>query len=360
MQKTKKLNNIQVLRAFAATVVILFHTGFTFSHLHTFGSFGVDIFFVISGYIMARILDPRLNASSESFLRHRILRIVPPYWFFTLCLFCVAYVAPQWMESTQVMHGTRADGMELLKSLLFIPYLKSSGYIQPLLGPGWTLNFEMFFYLCLAGGLMISRRHAAWIGSTIVLITVLGTQPLIRESMVAKFYSNYVGLCFIFGVVCYGLCSTVDERNARRFRVPALVVCIACTAGLILEQGMWPDSELYRAATYGIPAFLMVGSASLLSQGGWDISVSKLVLVGDASYILYLVHPFCEFLIVRGLGQHFGSFRNATPLGAVATIALAIVASIGIHVYGERPLVRFLYGRFGGKRRKSKTVLVTA
>lgn len=359
MQRTKKLNNIQILRAFAASVVILFHTGFTFFRLHAFGSFGVDIFFVISGYIMARILDPRSSASSDSFLRHRILRIVPPYWFFTLCLFCVAYVAPQWMEATRVMHGTRADGMELLKSLLFIPYLKRSGYIQPLLGPGWTLNFEMFFYFCLAGGLLISRRHAVWIGSAIVLITVLGTQPLVHESMVAKFYSNYVGLCFIFGVVCYALCSAVDEKDARRFRIPALMVCIGCMAVLIFEQGVWPDSELYRAATYGIPAFLMVGSASLLSQGGWDISVSKLVLVGDASYILYLVHPFCELFIVRGLGQHFGSFRNATPLDAVATITLAITVSIAIHVYGERPLVRFLYGRFGVKRRKREPGLVT-
>jgi peptidoglycan/LPS O-acetylase OafA/YrhL len=176
VQANTKLNNIQILRALAASVVILFHTGFTFPHLHSFGSFGVDVFFVISGYIMARILDPRSSASCDFFLRRRILRIVPPYWFFTLCLFCLAWVAPQSMEATQVMHGTRADGMELLKSLLFIPYLKRSGYIQPLLCPGWTLNFEMFFYLCLAIGLLFSRRHAAWIGSAIVLVTVLGTQ----------------------------------------------------------------------------------------------------------------------------------------------------------------------------------------
>jgi peptidoglycan/LPS O-acetylase OafA/YrhL len=355
-----KLNNIQVLRAFAASVVILFHTGFAFPRLHAFGSFGVDIFFVISGYIMARILDPRSSASSDAFLRRRILRIVPPYWFFTMCLFCLACVAPQWMEATQVMHGTRGDGMELLKSLLFVPYLKRSGYIQPLLGPGWTLNFEMFFYLCLAIGLLVNRRYAAWIGSAFVLITVAGMQPFLRESMVAKFYANYIGLEFIFGVVCYTLCNAVAEKSAQRFRLPALVVCIVCMAALIFQQGIWPDTELYRAMSYGIPAFLMVGSASFLSLGGWDISLSGPVLVGDASYILYLVHPFCELFIVRALGRHFSWLRNATPLGALATITLAIAVSIAIHVYCERPLVRLFYRQFGGKRKKPEPVLVTA
>lgn len=360
MQANTKLNNIQVLRAFAASVVILFHTGFTFPHLHSFGSFGVDIFFVISGYIMARILDPGSSASSDAFLRRRVLRIVPPYWFFTMCLFCMAYLAPQWMEATQVMHGTRADGLELLKSLLFIPYLKGSGYIQPLLGPGWTLNFEMYFYFCLAIGLRVGRRGAVWIGSAIVFVTVLGTQPFLRESMVAKFYSNYIGLEFIFGVVCYTLCSAIPEKEAQRFRLLALGLCMVCMAGLIFEQGIWPDSELYRAMTYGIPALLMVGSASVLSQSGWDISVSGPVLVGDASYILYLVHPFCELFIVRGLGGRFAWLRNATPLGTLATIVLAIAVCLVIHIYCERPMVRLLYGRFGGKRKKPQPVLIPA
>jgi peptidoglycan/LPS O-acetylase OafA/YrhL len=165
-------------------------------------------------------------------------------------------------------------------------------------------------------------------------------------------------LDFIFGVVCYALCKSVTEKNAQRFRLPALVVCIVCMAALIFQQGMWPDTELYRAVTYGIPAFLIVGSASLLSQGGWDISLSGPVLVGDASYILYLVHPFCELFVVRGLGLHFAWLRNATALGTLATIALAISVCIAIHVYCERPLVRFLYGRLGGKRKKPVPVLV--
>lgn len=359
MKADTKLNNIQVLRAFAASVVILFHTGFTFPHLHPFGTFGVDIFFVISGYIMARILDPKSSASSDFFLRRRVLRIVPPYWFFTVCLFCLAYLSPQTMEATQVMHGTVADGMELLKSLLFVPYLKRSGYIQPLLCPGWTLNFEMFFYLCLGIGLLFSRRYAVWIGSAIVLATVLGTQPFLRESMVAKFYANYIGLEFIFGAICYALSSAAPERMVKRIRIPALAICVAAIAWLIFQQAMWPDTELYRAATFGIPAFLLVGCASLLSQSGWDIPYSLPVLVGDASYVLYLFHPFCELFVVYGLGRRFPWLRSATPLGALATYTLAVSVSIALHVYGERRLVRVLYAKWGGKRKMPQPALAT-
>src|SRR5689334_8064102 len=106
--------------------------------MHRFGSFGIDVFFVISGYIMARILDSGSPPSGDFFFRRRILRIVPPYWFFTISLFCAAAVAPQ------VMGATRADSAELIKSLLFIPFVKEDGRTQPLLFLGWTLNVEMF------------------------------------------------------------------------------------------------------------------------------------------------------------------------------------------------------------------------
>ena len=96
-----KLNNIQALRAYAAISVAIFHTDFIFPHMRTFGSFGVATFFVISGYIMARISRTRVQgSSSEFFFRRRLLRIVPPYWFFTEYFFCMAYLTPQFMGAT--------------------------------------------------------------------------------------------------------------------------------------------------------------------------------------------------------------------------------------------------------------------
>src|ERR1700722_8168073 len=112
MKTTTKLNNIQVLRAFAATAVVIFHTGFAFPSMRPFGSFGVDVFFVISGYIMARILDPQSDSSSDHFFRRRLLRIGPPYWFLTLLLYCAALRFPE------LLGATRASWVDLVKSLL--------------------------------------------------------------------------------------------------------------------------------------------------------------------------------------------------------------------------------------------------
>jgi peptidoglycan/LPS O-acetylase OafA/YrhL len=90
MKPASKLNNLQVLRAFAAVSVALYHTFYILPGMQIFGSFGVDVFFVISGYIMARIL----HKSPDFFLRRRIIRIVPPYWLFTFLIYVVALVAP--------------------------------------------------------------------------------------------------------------------------------------------------------------------------------------------------------------------------------------------------------------------------
>ena len=82
-----KVNNIQVLRALAAVLVVTFHTGYIWPSGHGVGSFGVDIFFVISGYIMARICD----SNPSFFLRRRLIRIIPPYWVLPFLVFALAW-----------------------------------------------------------------------------------------------------------------------------------------------------------------------------------------------------------------------------------------------------------------------------
>jgi exopolysaccharide production protein ExoZ len=341
---TTKLNNIQVLRAFAAVAVVIFHTGFAFPFLRPFGSFGVDVFFVISGYIMARILE----TNSDFFFRRRVIRIVPPYWLFTLFLFFISLRLPQLMGST------RASGIELVKSLLFIPFTKGSGLIQPLLFIGWSLNYEMYFYLALTIGLLISRRNAVWIGSAVVLVTLLACTPFAKSNVLARFYSNEVVLEFLLGIASYYICRAVSDATARRIRIPALVICLGSALLLIALQGILPDlppAFRMRFLFLGVPALLLVTSASLLSQGRWDTKLTWLVLIGDASYILYLIHPYCEYSLDRILGPRLHWLRSNTATGMVAGVSVSIGLAVLIHLYCERPTVKFLNRRFGGKRK---------
>jgi exopolysaccharide production protein ExoZ len=352
VKTTTKLNNIQVLRAFAATVVVVYHTGFAFPFMHPLGSFGVDVFFVISGYIMARILDPRSDSSSDFFFRRRVLRIVPPYWFFTLALYLAALRIPQLMGST------RASVSQLLKSLFFIPFIKESGLIQPLLFIGWSLNYEMFFYLALAIGLLIHKRKSTWIGAAIVLVTMLACAPFASNNVYAQFYSRDISLEFLFGILSYYLCCRVSSQTARKLRIPALIVCVVCAGLLIATQGIFPRDifpfNSSRVLTLGILSFLLVTAVSLLSQADWDTRLTPLVLIGDASYILYLIHPYCEYSLDRFFGAHHHWLKRESASGAFIGVSVSILLATLLHLYGERPTVRFLNRRFGGKRKSTE------
>jgi peptidoglycan/LPS O-acetylase OafA/YrhL len=349
MKTTTKLNNIQVLRAFAAVAVVVFHTGFAFPYLRPFGSFGVDVFFVISGYIMARILDPKSPGSSDFFFRRRVLRIVPPYWFFTILLYLAALRLPQ------LMGATRASFAELLKSLFFIPFVKSDGLTQPLLFIGWSLNYEMFFYLALALGLLLHKRLGVWMGAAIVLATMLACSPFAAQNALARFYSNDISLEFLLGILSYYVCRAISDAQARKLRIPAILICVASATMLILLQGLITKENIpfntTRVPTLGVLSFLLITCASLLSQGGWDTRLASLVLIGDASYILYLVHPYCEYSLDRFFGARHHWLKSATPTGALIGVTLSIALSILLHLYAERPTVRFLNRNFGGKRK---------
>lgn len=349
MKTTTKLNNIQVLRAFAAVAVVIFHTGYAFPLMRPFGSFGVDVFFVISGYIMARILDPRTPSSGEFFFRRRVLRIVPPYWFFTILLFLVALRVPQ------LMGTTRASFTDLFKSLFFIPFSKASGLTQPLLFIGWSLNYEMFFYVALALGLLLHKRLGIWLGAAIVLLTMLACAPFAAHSAVAQFYARDVSLEFLLGILSYYLCRAITDSQARKLRIPSLAICIASAALLIVIQGVLLPTEIpfnfSRIPTLGLLAFLLITSASLLSQAGWDTKFASLVLIGDASYILYLIHPYCEYSLDRLFGSRLGWLKRTTPTGALIGVTLSLLLAVLLHLYAERPTVRFLNRNFGGKRK---------
>ncbi len=360
MKTNSKLNNIQVLRAFAALSVVVFHTGFVFPHLKIFGSYGVDVFFVISGYIMARILDDRLQPTlgpgahvGDFFLRRRILRIVPPYWFFTLLLFAASLRMPALMGST------RASYVELFKSLLFIPFAKYGDVIQPLLFIGWSLNYEMFFYLALAIGILFHKRWAFRIpsvtfGAVLVLLTLLACLPFRDSNVLAAFYSRDLSLEFLLGILGYYASRAVTGAAGRRLRVPALLLCLLSLLLIVAIQAVLPPISLPRSLLLGVPSFLLVTSASVLSQEGWDTRFTSLVLVGDASYILYLIHPYCEYSIDRILGPRHAWLRRDTATGAFVGVTLSVLLALVFHLYGERPLVKFLNRNFGGKRKSTE------
>lgn len=344
---SSKLNNIQLLRAYASVAVVYFHTGFQFGPVHPIGSFGVDLFFVISGYIMARILDS--EKTRQYFLRRRILRIVPPYWFFTLLVFASAMLAPRLMTTTS------GSVVELAKSFFFIPFEKAPGLLRPTLFVGWSINYEMFFYCALAMGLMISARRAAWIGCGIIL-AVLGACSLVQHpGALAQFYGDPIVIEFVMGVAGYFVCKRVGTVQSQAVKVTLAIAGVTAALALAVFQGFHLYLTHIRAISLGLAAWIAVCSAVVLAASGWDTRNKLLILIGDASYVLYLAHTFVIYFLDRAVARVAGAWLSQYSLtGMVIDVVAAVAVGILLHIYAERPLLRVLTMHFGGHRPSSE------
>lgn len=327
-----KILSIQYLRAAAALMVVFFHADgmaeeyFNFRGL-PFGAAGVDIFFVISGFIMW-ITTASERTTPASFAVNRIIRIVPLYWTMTLLLY------GGWL----IFHdpATVPSLWNLVRSLLFIPFVSPrTGEIQPLLIAGWTLNFEMFFYAVFACGLLIARRHRA-----LFVCTILGA--LVALPLLVSL-SGPVGLTYTspllveFMVGC--LLGIMYERKALpRPGIALFLLVIGC--GLLVASGMLSAANISasRFFHWGLPAFLIVtGALGLeLQLRDWRLPM----LLGDASYSIYLTHGVALSAVKSAV---ILSGMNPQPLMTGEFLLAGCFASVagGVLVYRmiETPLV---------------------
>jgi len=357
-----RLDGLQVLRFFAAFSVLFGHAlhealSFGFaggqSVLATvdgwnFGS-GVDVFFVLSGFLMFYISAASFGTAEAQpkFLMRRIVRLVPLYWLFTAAMLVATLAFP-----AQLAHATLSVP-HVLASFAFVPWLDSTALPHPLLGLGWTLNYEMFFYLLFSFALLLPLRQG--LGALVVLFAALvAANPLIGANWVQlKFWSDPIILEFLFGV---GL-AVLFRRGVVLARGAAIAAVLAGAIGLAIAP-LWPlAGPMLRPLTAGVPAALLVAAAASLSNGRLSRAGQLLVLGGDASYALYLSHPFSINLVVLV----WQKLHLASPwLFALSAIAAAVLVSVTVHLALERPLTRWLHRLVDTPRRDRASTFGTA
>jgi exopolysaccharide production protein ExoZ len=341
------LANIQVLRAIAALLVVHAHAaGPTGLHLDWFGGAnGVDLFFVISGFIIAYVA----SIDDSQFMTRRLIRIVPIYWSSTIALYLLVLAVPHMFRTTS------SDPVLLVRSLAFLPtgsgVHTEDGIPHPTLSGGWTLNYEMYFYVIFAIALAWSRRWATAIAVAILLAVLALVQltPL-RAYPVAYFYGHPIVLEFAYGIAAFHVVGYVEARSRgiASLRVQRGVLLAGVVLGLVV---LALNAEIFgrspRWLTSGIPAFVVVVCAVLLERvHRLRVTHRWLILAGDASYVLYLIHAYVVFGILRlVVGQH----RLGEPIGQLASLALVAVsmlAAIVIYRVYEQPILRWLKRRF--------------
>jgi exopolysaccharide production protein ExoZ len=327
--------NIQALRAFAAYAVVVHHILFSlrsyiavgrfFADPHFFAT-GVNVFFVISGFIMA--MTTAREVTPGEFLYRRIVRIVPIYWLLT-ALTLVPVV------SGFVMFGQGHAGTDLgqaMTSFLFIPDIRpgSDVPLSPVLFVGWSLNFEMMFYAIFAAALTL--RGDGRSNAVMIAILALWVAHLSFANPYVRWLGDDIILNFAVGIALWRLTPAIHRGLAIPLTLLGIVMLVA------------HDLTPLAAATAG--AGILVLSAVAVERAGLHVGKGWLTAQGDASYSLYLIHPF----VLQAIGElAVRTGVNETLAGLCITVVVMFAASVVIatmfHRLVERPITDMLRRR---------------
>ncbi len=283
------------------------------------GQFGVDLFFIISGFILVYISRQRIGTPgyAQQFLIRRIARVVPVYWFFTTLLVIIAIFIPQ------VQNHSDTDTLYVFASYFFVPFARpSNGAIEPLLGLGWSLNYEMYFYLLFFAAMVLFKARALWaVLGYFIAVFIIG-RLLQPESVVMGVWTGSLVLEFGYGML-------IAFAFGKQFYFNRSTTIILLATGVLLwlvisldprALNMLALDHRYRGFFWGVPAALIVASL-ILGRLAPPTRVGGrcLVTLGGASYSLYLVHLFVMRLLTlvlrpvdSGLGDAYcrGLFRS--------------------------------------------------
>ena len=336
----RTIESIQHLRALAALGVVIFHalglleTRFGIESAHrSLGAAGVDLFFIISGFIMWVTAVAR-DESPARFARKRILRIVPLYWLVTTFVLAIVLLRPSLMNSAS------RDPLHFVASYFFVawPHPSVPGRDWPPVIPGWTLNYEMFFYLVVAVSLFCARRwRLRLIAGVLAGLPLLGT--VLHPAGLGEFYTHPILLEFLYGTALGVWFMRGVEQSARWSLVILAVGAVSFgTVGLL-------GDEHNRAVFWALPLVLVVQGAlhaPALVQGRVR-AFSK--LLGDASYSLYLT----QFLILPPTAKVLGAALQgvAQPWAAAlfvgGLVVAAILGALACYFGVERPILNFAH-----------------
>jgi len=323
-----RLPGLQSLRALAALMVLIGHALAEAEHYFALSlpgdtvpwTRGVDIFFVISGFVIT-LSAQRFEGSPGAFLWRRFWRVAPLYYLFTTLMVVSLLLLPGEVKDTALDPG------QILSSYGFYPYARGDGRIAPVLSLGWTLNYEMFFYALMALCLSLPRPILG-ISALLVALAVAG-RIVAFEAPQWTFWTNPLMLEFLFGI---GLA----RLWMRGWIKPSAILCVVCVSlGSTLLIALDP-LPLPRFVAAGVPASLIVAGGALFYP--WRRAPGQ--LLGDASYALYLSHRFA----LRGATLLVLPLLPPTTFGALIYLLTVCAVSIGIgvltHLAVERPLMR--------------------
>jgi exopolysaccharide production protein ExoZ len=340
MRRGKTLFTIQALRAFAAASVVVHHilvvavqkAGYQYKFPSTAAA-GVDLFFLISGFIMlyTHFNDFGEVGSSTAFIWRRLIRVVPLYWIATTATIVLLLVIPG-AFSTQTL-----DWENVVPSYLLLLSREPDGSLNTILPIGWTLCYEMYFYALFAFLLILSRQLFLIVAG---LVFAVGLAMYVAEIDIpawATVATNPLLLEFYLGTV-------IAFLFIQGYSLPPLIAVVGAAASIatvVLLGDPVPSEWMMRVVYWGLPAAVILSAAISLERTGLRVP-RLLTALGESSYSLYLFHIF--LVVAFAKVWSYAHLAETVPMYALGLLsfvgALGISHMIYLHV--EKPLTQWL------------------
>jgi exopolysaccharide production protein ExoZ len=341
--KSSRWESLHFLRAAASLVVVAHHVPQFLATRVPYavdqfdaGAVGVDIFFVISGFVMY-CATARRPPPWQDFLAKRAIRVIPMYWLVTIAVTAAVWCVPS------AFAQFRVPGDAFVKSLLFVPVYDPQGDIRPVIAVGWTLHFELMFYALVSLALPFSGRRASLVAAAIVFASSAACALL----GMPQAYSPWqllgpIVMEFALGVaLAHMLHSTRLLSRPVALRIAASCAALALAAYLIMQPTIRGGVTMERFRYWGIGSLAIVGALALLEPELVRIQRMHRVYstLGDTSYALYIIHgsilPITWKLMPETL--------RANPVAAWLTLlTVPVLVSLPAHYWLEANLTRYI------------------
>ncbi len=328
---------VQVLRAIAALMVVVHHATIMLNDrdgLHTGnwtnGASGVDIFFVISGFVMTISSAPLLKTlhPARTFLARRLERIVPLYWIITTVKVLLVLALPG------LALNALGTPWHVIASYLFLP-----AGMDPVVVVGWTLNFEFLFYLIFAAVLAI-RGSLLKVLVPVLLAVVLAVyfpQPHVPAGV--RVYESSMVLEFLLGVL---LAMAVEW--VRRWNLAVAISFVVVGFAVFFHWGA-PIALPWRGLDWGLPALAVVAGTIAMERPLGKFAPKWMLELGDGSYSIYLVHGLVLPVIGILVAHAVGHLPHLVRISILGMVLLSVAGGELVYRGVERPITQWFKGR---------------
>jgi exopolysaccharide production protein ExoZ len=354
--QNSRFENVQILRGLAACMVVFFHAAVSidrtmFRGLLNIGSYGVDCFFILSGFIICYVNFDYLSQRHHFpyYLSRRFTRIYLPH-FLVMSIILAFYFLSK--EHNVLSHINDAVWIpQNLCRTLFL-YLPSPAPISP---QNWTLTFELLFYTIFAISFCVSRKLFLIVLS-IWLAGILWTMSFKSIYLALPAYSRQYFLIISNPINTEFFCGLIIAYAAKRMWLPRSRTIgwlfLAFGIGLLFSSFLFMDrlpviNDL-RNIFYGIPFSLILVSALILENEKSGFVKKILLLIGDSSYSIYLIHSAAQVALIWLLNF---VLQKSYSMFLMVSFS-SIVAGCCLYTYAEKPLLKWVNKMLPWSRKK--------